>query len=351
MSCFSMSQTDAEKRNNALERELKLANKNARAEHKILLLGPGESGKSTIFKQMKIIQENGCYTQEELMSFRRDIFSNTVLQMRVLLRGAANGNFHFESEAHVVAAGQLLQDSTQGVEWSAEIGKLVKTVWSDPKLQHLYTNHDDRKFQTNDTAHYFFNAVDRLIAPDYCPTVSDVLHVRVRSTGIQEATFKFAEVTFKVVDVGGQRSERRKWIHCFDAVTCVIFCASLSDYDQGLREEKTVNRLDEAIELFDDVFNSHCFPRSAVVLFLNKIDLFKEKIKRVPLSTRFPAYEGGDDFEKGAKFIEARFTEVANDGVKPIVFTTCAIDTENIKLVITAVKMQILKNFTNQFIL
>ncbi len=38
-------------------------------------------------------------------------------------------------------------------------------------------------------------------------------------------------------DVGGQRSERKKWIHCFDAVTSIIFCVALSEYDQVLLEE------------------------------------------------------------------------------------------------------------------
>ena len=40
-------------------------------------------------------------------------------------------------------------------------------------------------------------------------------------------------------DVGGQRSERKKWIHCFESVTSIIFCTALSEYDQVLREEKS----------------------------------------------------------------------------------------------------------------
>lgn len=83
-------------------------------------------------------------------------------------------------------------------------------------------------YQLNDSAAYFFDGLDRFIQPDYCPTVDDVLRVRVRSTGIEEAIFSFDKMTFKVMDVGGQRSERKKWIHCFDSVTAVLFCASLS---------------------------------------------------------------------------------------------------------------------------
>lgn len=44
-------------------------------------------------------------------------------------------------------------------------------------------------------------------------------------------------------DVGGQRSERRKWIHCFEAVTSIIFCVAISEYDQMLLEEKSQVRI------------------------------------------------------------------------------------------------------------
>ena len=41
-----------------------------------------------------------------------------------------------------------------------------------------------------------------------------------------------------MVDVGGQRSERRKWIHCFENVTSIIFLVALSEYDQILFESE-----------------------------------------------------------------------------------------------------------------
>jgi len=39
--------------------------------------------------------------------------------------------------------------------------------------------------------------------------------------------------------VGGQRSERKKWIHCFEDVTAIIFCVGMSEYDQVLHEDET----------------------------------------------------------------------------------------------------------------
>jgi guanine nucleotide-binding protein subunit alpha len=51
-------------------------------------------------------------------------------------------------------------------------------------------------------------------------------------------------------DVGGQRSERKNWIHCFEGVTAIIFCVALSEYDQVLPEEKQQNRMIESLNIF-----------------------------------------------------------------------------------------------------
>ena len=95
-----------------------------------------------------------------------------------------------------------------------------------------------------------------------------------------------------MVDVGGQRSERKKWIHCFENVTAVLFVVAISEYDQTLFEDGTVNRLQEALTLFDSICNSAWFIKTSIVLLLNKIDRFREKILLSRLGAYFPEYEG-----------------------------------------------------------
>ena len=56
-----------------------------------------------------------------------------------------------------------------------------------------------------------------------------------------------------LVDVGGQRSERKKWLHCFASVDAVVFVAALSEYDQSLAEDPKVNRVQESVKLFGSV--------------------------------------------------------------------------------------------------
>ena len=93
-------------------------------------------------------------------------------------------------------------------------------------------------------------------------------------------------------DVGGQRSERKKWIHCFENVTTILFLVAISEYDQLLFEDETVNRMQEALTLFDSICNSRWFVKTSIILFLNKIDRFKEKLPVSPMKNYFPDYEG-----------------------------------------------------------
>ena len=128
-------------------------------------------------------------------------------------------------------------------------------------------------------------------------------------------------------DVGGQRSERKKWIHCFENVTSIIFCVALSEYDQVLLEESSQvrlpkalplepdsntrqNRMMESLVLFDSVVNSRWFMRTSIILFLNKVDLFKAKLARSPLGKYFPDYSGGNDVNRAAKYLLWRFNQV-----------------------------------------
>ena len=96
----------------------------------------------------------------------------------------------------------------------------------------------------------------------------------------------------RLVDVGGQRSERRKWIHCFQDVTCLIFITSLSEYDQMLYEDNDVKRMDESLKLFEEICASKWFLEKNIILFLNKSDVFEHKLKTTDLSVCFSDYKG-----------------------------------------------------------
>ena len=157
-------------------------------------------------------------------------------------------------------------------------------------LQHCFSR--SREYQLNDSAAYYLNALDRIASPHYVPTQQDVLRTRVKTTGIIETQFTFKGLYFKMFDVGGQRSERKKWIHCFEGVTAIIFCVALSGYDLVLAEDEEMNRMMESMKLFDSICNNKWFVETSIILFLNKKDLFEDKIRHSPLTVCFPEYKG-----------------------------------------------------------
>jgi len=190
-----------------------------------------------------------------------------------------------------------------------------------------------------DSAGYFFDNVDAYAKPDFRPTKQDILRVRVRTTGILDTTFKIEDLKFKIFDVGGQRNERKKWIHCFENVTAVIFVAAISEYDQVLFEDDVTNRITEALNLFEETINSRWFVDTSIILFLNKRDLFEEKLKKVPLKTFFPDFTGKNEFEPAWTYFAKKFCGKSADPNKQIyTHVTCATDDQNVMYVFNSVK-------------
>eukprot|EP00161_Ancyromonas_sigmoides_P023537 TRINITY_DN739_c1_g1_i1.p1 TRINITY_DN739_c1_g1~~TRINITY_DN739_c1_g1_i1.p1 ORF type:complete len:323 (-),score=111.30 TRINITY_DN739_c1_g1_i1:444-1412(-) len=305
-------------------------------EVKLLLLGTGESGKSTIFKQMKIIHQDG-YGKEERVAFTDVIYSNTIQSMKVLINGSFTKDIPLESDATEQLAEKVLNLSATGDAFTAEVGEAIKALWGDRGIQDTFAHANE--FQLNDSAKYYFDSLDRIMADDYVPTQDDVLRSRVRTTGIVETVFSVGGLQFRMVDVGGQRNERKKWIHCFQEVTAIIFVTSLSEYDQCLYEDETTNRMTESLSLFDEICNSRWFQETSMILFLNKVDLFRDKIAKTDLAIAFPEYTGGCDFDAASKFITDKFLAHNRNPNKTVYVHLCtATDTNNVKVIFSAVK-------------
>ncbi|VFV33308.1 guanine nucleotide-binding protein subunit [Lynx pardinus] len=219
----------------------------------------------------------------------------------------------------------------------------IKTLWDDPGIQECYDRR--REYQLSDSAKYYLADVDRIATSGYLPTQQDVLRVRVPTTGIIEYPFDLENIIFRMVDVGGQRSERRKWIHCFENVTSIMFLVALSEYDQVLVESDNENRMEESKALFRTIITYPWFQNSSVILFLNKKDLLEDKILHSHLVDYFPEFDGPQrDAQAAREFILKMFVDLNPDSDK-IIYShfTCATDTENIRFVFAAVKDTILQ--------
>jgi len=149
---------------------------------------------------------------------------------------------------------------------------------------------------------------------------------------------------FRMVDVGGQRSERKKWMHCFQDVTAVMFCVAMSEYDLKLYEDDSTNRMQESLKLFKEICNNRWFVETSMILFLNKRDVFEEKIQKVDLNVCFPEYTGGKVYDAASRFVQDQFVAQNTNSKKQIYpHLTCATDTGNVENVFNNVRTTLLK--------
>ncbi|KAI9928941.1 hypothetical protein MW887_001334 [Aspergillus wentii] len=244
MGCMSSkpvdpAEKDAVQRSARIEKILKTDKKTMDRTIKILLLGAGESGKSTIIKQMRIIHAGG-FPEDERRQTRAVIYSNIVIAFKVLLDIMRAENIVFEKESTKPLA-ELIDKSDPDLPsdeafTDLKVRDAMREMWDDSGVQKAVAR--GHEFALNDNLHYFFHSLDRIFATGWLPDNQDMLQARLRTTGITETLFELGQMNFRMMDVGGQRSERKKWIHCFEGVQCLLFMVALSGYDQCLVEDQ-----------------------------------------------------------------------------------------------------------------
>ncbi|CAO2602594.1 Guanine nucleotide-binding protein G(i) subunit alpha-2 [Lemmus lemmus] len=305
----------AAERSKMIDKNLREDGEKAAREVKLLLLGAGESGK------------NG-YSEEECRQYRAVVYSNTIQSIMAII--------DFADPQRADDARQLLALSCTAEEQGMlpeDLSGFIRRLWADHGVQACFGR--SREYQLNDSAAYYLNDLERIAQSDYIPTQQDVLRTRVKTTGIVETHFTFKDLHFKMFNVGGQRSERKKWIHCFEGVTAIIFCVALSAYDLVLAEDEEMNRMHESMKLFDSICNNKWFTDTSIILFLNKKDLFEEKIT-----------QRANKYDEAAGYIHSKFEDLNKRKDTKEIYThfTCATDTKNVQFVFDAVTDVIIKN-------
>jgi len=379
--CASQPTTEQDSRIKSANTEIGSSMKNAerlnKQAKKLLLLGTGSSGKSTLFKSLKIITKDQNM-ETETTEARHVIRQNCVAGILTLLKKSQelydhnpeqNGSCLVNMDDEIVGAIQLVvnygsESFSEVLDYNEveELGRSIFMLWSLDATRATF----DRRGNTYsfpDNMDYFFGKVREIMSEDYTPTVQDSLKCRVRTTGMIEYKYDIKENEFILYDVGGQRNERKKWIHHFADVAAVLFVCALNHYHAVLFEDEKKNALHEAIELFTEICNSKWFRKSEMILFLNKDDLFREKLKlQIPLSTCFSEQVGwvgpgkkqwegpdykpvtNDDaadkqhydecYEAAIKFIQDGFISV-NQFQNRVIFchVTCATDQDTVQKV------------------
>lgn len=394
--------------NDAIEQSLHLNRVQQKNEVRLLLLGAGESGKSTVLKQLRLLHKGG-FSQQERLQYAQVIWADVIQLMKTLIINArklgitldcdseasdlsehkrivlqANALDHIDtgaaggasflneyvikysesnkSKRHMVSTGVASTWSDANNEYTdqeiaqglmeigghsqlvsrTQVAEAITNLWEfDSGIRQCFNRANEFQLETN--AAYHFDNIMKFSDPNYLCSDMDILKGRIKTTGITETSFHIRNCKFKVLDTGGQRSERKKWIHCFENITAVLFVLAISEYDQKLFEDERVNRMHEAILLFDTLCHSRWFINTPFILFLNKIDLFETKLVQSPLKKYFPDYEGKLDVNEAINYFENKFLGL-NRLKKPIyVHRTCATDSQSMRFVLSAVTDMIIQ--------
>jgi len=230
-------------------------------------------------------------------------------------------------EAKNKAAAEQLRKARR---YERELKPLIISLSRDPAIQAAYFS-KHRPVEMFDAAPYFWEHLDRVLAEDYEPDNDDILRCRAATTGIVHTPFVIKNTHFSFFDVGGQKNERKKWIHCFENVTAMLYIANLNEYNQTLVEDSSRNRLADSLALFDAVVNMKWFKHTAVIVFLNKDDLFREKIHTVDMGIYHQQYTGGCNYDNALAWVQTEYRTRFRGAQKIYFYVTTATNTKNIE--------------------
>jgi guanine nucleotide-binding protein G(t) subunit alpha len=265
-----------------------------RLENKLLLLGTGSSGKSTLFKGLKILKGEK-FDSRDYHDARQIIRGNLVTAARKLWEQCIALGFSepelfsphartiSESDEDYLTLVRLNDASATADDLEIEegmlpaVGEMLQRVWARGAIKFTHENRGGR-FAIYENMDYFFDRAMAVMDPGYLPSEEDMLKSRQRTTGITTWEYSHDKWLFKIFDVGGQRNERRKWIELFSGVHAVLFMAALNHYNYVLFEKDNTNAMHESLRLFQEIAEQKYFRMAEIVLLLNKDDLFRQSL-------------------------------------------------------------------------
>lgn len=344
-----------------------------------LFLGPDNSGKQTIMKQLRI-SYGIPFTEEEKKTYKPMLFDFIVQSAQVLLDGIQKRNAKVAEETKAPLAalekglrqslveiasvttmpmstsrkkeistsltGLLDEKMTDAVlayvgtqpeeQLVPELGKNIALVWKDAAVKEAHTMHCRELGLTAEWSDYFFSRAETMAADTYLPNNDDILRVRVPAPkALQEYDCTIDGNKWRFINVAGLFNDRKKILQCFDAVPLVAFIVDMSDFDeprsadfllQAPSAQTLPARFAAYLSAFEELCNARWFKASHFFLVFNKLDAFTGKISgNIPLTLCFPEYTGGTNVEEAKKFVTGKFLALSKrpaDAAVHTVYTT-----------------------------
>ncbi|KAJ3215021.1 hypothetical protein HK099_006563 [Clydaea vesicula] len=316
----------ARERNSTIERQLRKEKREAEMKDikKVLILGAGDSGKSTLVRQIRLTNAVP-FTGEEKNFFKKVIWGNILLSMKNLVIGSEFlginiNSWDFLNDAILIK--EYVYDKKL-MKIEDEVCNALRRLWDDPNIKVCFERRNEIKnLHIQDTSVNYFNDLNRILDCNYEPTDQDIVLSRRATLNITETSVSIKLGNFKFFDVGGQKHLRNFWAPYFDEVNAIIFVAALSSFNEVMEEDDSTNRMVDCISLFKAIVNNPLLTKAPIILFFNKNDLFKEKLKTYKLVNYFSDYKEQQTEKSAVSFFTNKFKETTNRNLSHIHLTT-----------------------------
>jgi GTPase SAR1 family protein len=251
----------------------------------------------------------------------RVLHGNVLTCINTLITEA--NNFHYDFGEYSDRVDAIEAFDTRNL-LSVEVVNAISDLWYHSEaIRKTWERRSE--FWILEGCEYYFENMTRFVEEGYSPTEEDIVLARKRTTGVVETQLKYGGVDWSVVDVGGQRSERRKWMNSFEGVKGILFCVNLAGFCSVLFEDRSVNRMQESLKLFEETMSNPIFAETPVFLILNKKDLFERLIETKSLKIAFPEYDGPQELRPCIEYIAHKFASVLKPSrPKPMVLLMAA---------------------------
>ncbi|KAL5476800.1 hypothetical protein ACEPAI_2986 [Sanghuangporus weigelae] len=213
-----------------------------------------------------------------------------------------------------------------GIDWSDErdptrvlaaCGADLRALWSDARIRALLSRN---KLRLEEMPGFFLDSLDRITKIDYVPTDDDILKARLKTLGVTEYRFTMkagnaVSHDWRVHSFPILSGQRAAWVPFFDDMNAIIFLAPISCFDQVLMEDNSVNRLEDSVLLWKSVVSNQLLAKTNLVLFLNKCDVLRAKLRAgIRLGKYVISYgDRPNDFEHASEYLRRKFYNIHHE--------------------------------------
>eukprot|EP01121_Diplochlamys_sp_Union-15-3_P014060 TRINITY_DN4446_c0_g1_i1.p1 TRINITY_DN4446_c0_g1~~TRINITY_DN4446_c0_g1_i1.p1 ORF type:complete len:355 (-),score=54.63 TRINITY_DN4446_c0_g1_i1:71-1135(-) len=300
----------------------------------IALAGIARSGKTTLSKQLRVIHLEEPFSERELENFKDILKYNVFSGITSLIKQITDTK---ESLKQIdEKTNRKFVDHFMKISWEEfqkqlpELAPDILKFWEDKGVRLYVAENSIEDIERESQLSYVMTRITDIARPEYIPTVADAVRARQRTTGFTVLEFNTLytnpKMHWKLYDMGGQMTERKKWEGIInDNTKAIIFCVALDEFDRISDENPEETFLDEAVNVFKHIASKVAQSDEPITLFLflNKTDLFRNKLAKFK---RFFAdqYEGGKDYDNAIAFVTKKFSQDASVNFK--CYETCALN-------------------------